>query len=152
MKKNFVNQTHIEGYLYEHTLETKVTGVGAVLYSSDWNDSKAFYLSDSYWLTDVDKFIDAHTSASACKHNMFNLCSQKSIFTQHKSIIPLSSRENGCYNTAMLRRAETQASAKENSFLRYADHYLRRYCYEEDFHEAAPRQCDGGTRKVPDSL
>ena len=26
MKKNFVNQTHIEGYLYEHTLETKVTG------------------------------------------------------------------------------------------------------------------------------
>ena len=26
MKKNFTNQTHIEGYLYEHTLETKVTG------------------------------------------------------------------------------------------------------------------------------
>ena len=26
MNKNFVNQTHIEGYLYEHTLETKVTG------------------------------------------------------------------------------------------------------------------------------
>ena len=26
MKKNFINQTHIEGYLYEHTLETKVTG------------------------------------------------------------------------------------------------------------------------------
>ena len=26
MKKNFINQTHIEGYLYEHTLEIKVTG------------------------------------------------------------------------------------------------------------------------------
>ena len=24
--------------------------------------------------------------------------------------------------------------------------YFRRYCYEEDFHEAAPRQCDGGVR------
>lgn len=25
-KKNFINETHVEGYLYEHTLESKVTG------------------------------------------------------------------------------------------------------------------------------
>jgi hypothetical protein len=26
MKKNFINRTHVEGYLYQHTLEEKVTG------------------------------------------------------------------------------------------------------------------------------
>ena len=29
MKKSFINRTHIEGYLYQHTLEEKVTGPGS---------------------------------------------------------------------------------------------------------------------------
>lgn len=39
-------------------------GVGAVLAANEWNDGSKFYLGESYWLTDVEKFTKYHSAVA----------------------------------------------------------------------------------------
>jgi len=46
--------------LLSSSINNDVTGVGMVIYPGETNTDATIYLSDSYWLTDVDKFVTYH--------------------------------------------------------------------------------------------
>ena len=60
------------------------------------------------------------------------------------AIIPTPQAQQAIASAARLRETKFICGAAAKLF--------RRYCYEEEFREAAPRQCDGGVRQQSDSL